>query len=541
MTVRRAWLVVSVVLVLVAVSCAPAPEPQLPDPVITCASVGGDVLADPPASPGLDVTAEFQSNWALSGCTDHTGGGVTGGTFEATSLLIPDIECFPPSGTVWGTGSGQIRWSNRGASQFDARLVYTGTNNDLGILELEITGGMWTGARASFVLRPTAAEGNCFDTPLTSLTLVNRAPVVVRGPLPPPMTEVAEVATGATNTCARIEAGSVRCWGANVYGQLGDGAVLPGSPRDLPVDVVGITEATQVTVGEYHSCALIEGGSVRCWGSGGRGELGNGEWLSSSTPVQVSGITDAVAIAQGAAHTCALRAAGTVECWGYNNYGSLGNGTSGNYADSNLPVEVLGLVDVEAIAAGGSTTCALIEDGTVRCWGQNSSGILGDGTIGPDATTPVTVVGLTDVTALSLGSHACALLGDGTLRCWGANDSGQLGDGSMTLRATPVQVLGIADAVSVEAGSGHTCAIRSGGSVDCWGANTFGQLGDGTTSPRTNPSAVLGIDDATSLGATAHTCAVRAGGSLECWGLNSSGQLGIGSTTNRYLPVPVRS
>jgi hypothetical protein len=203
-------------------------------------------------------------------------------------------------------------------------------------------------------------------------------------------------------------------------------------------------------------------------------------------------------------------------------------------------VVVSGLTNAVAIAAGGAYTCALLSDGTARCWGYNSDGQLGDGTT-TQRLTPVAVSGLTNAVAIATGSyHTCALLSDGSARCWGGNNNGQLGDGTTTKRLTPVTVIGLTNTVAIAGGDFHTCVLRSNGTARCWGHNTFGQLGDGTTTQRTTPVTVSGLTNAVAVaGGHFYTCALLSNGGARCWGDNDNGQLGDGTTTERHTPVVV--
>ena len=362
----------------------------------------------------------------------------------------------------------------------------------------------------------------------------------------------AAIDAGSFHTCARLQDGTLRCWGLNDSGQLGDGTTTNAL---TPVAVAGVAGAAAVSGGGFHTCARFPDGTLECWGRNDSGQLGDPATttFSSATPVRVTGITSAASMTAGGFHTCALLGDGTVQCWGENDFGQLGNGTSDPVPGSPTtvnptPVAVSGITSAVAVSAGGWHTCALLRDGTIQCWGQNTYGQLGDGSpitrpAPGRSSTPVTVTGITTAIAIEAGIfHTCALLADGTLRCWGRNDEGRLGNGTTADSSTPTIVSGIAPAAAAP-GAEHACALLQDGTVRCWGDNNWGQLGNGSpagATATTPATAVTGITTATAASSGAeHTCALLQDGSVQCWGRNTDGRLGNGTTTNAFTPVTV--
>ena len=254
----------------------------------------------------------------------------------------------------------------------------------------------------------------------------------------------------------------------------------------MPVAVLNLTNVTAISAGLFHTCALITGGTVKCWGDGGSSQLGNGQFGDSSVPVDVLNLTNVTAISTGYYHSCALITGGTVKCWGSNGSGQLGDGT----IIANVPVAVSNLTNAMAIGAQRSTSCALITGGTVKCWGENDYGQLGDFTT-TNSSTPVDVPNLTSASTINMGyGFWCTLITGGTFKCLGRNGSGQLGNGTTSHSSVLVAVSNLTNATAISPGGNHSCALITGGTIKCWGYNGDGQLGNGLAWS-TMPTSVL--------------------------------------------------
>jgi alpha-tubulin suppressor-like RCC1 family protein len=366
---------------------------------------------------------------------------------------------------------------------------------------------------------------------------------------------VVSIASGpqSEHACAIMTNATVKCWGRNDRGQLGNNSTDDSS---APVDVQGLTGVVALALGTSHSCALTAAGGVKCWGSNDFGRLGNNAIGDQATPVDVSGLTSAVtAIAVGNGHGCALTFAAGLKCWGLNSDGQLGTGGT---ASTGLAADVPALTsDVTAIAAGGNHTCAMTTTNGIMCWGDNADGAVGDGTSGTDRLVPTAVPFFSSAAlnvAISVGArHSCAIANIGSSSgrpfCWGDNSSGQIGaDPALTPRLlSPSASNNLAvefsggGIVEISAGSNHTCVRVALGSVRCLGGNASGQLGVGTFSSSFQGLYLGSLDTGvrTIVAANGSSYAVTTGLGAKSWGANAFGRLGDGLSTNRSLPSDV--
>jgi alpha-tubulin suppressor-like RCC1 family protein len=325
-------------------------------------------------------------------------------------------------------------------------------------------------------------------------------------------------------------------WGFNASGQLGDGSQ---TTRSTPVAVAepGLG-FSQIAAGVDHSAAIAADGTVWTWGANGYGQLGDGTMSSQLTPVRVPGLVNIIKIAAGSRFTLAVRSDGTLWSWGRNDLGQLGTGTTG--AAQSVPQQVPGLANIVEVAAGSRHSLVVRADRTVWAWGYNGLGQLGDGTE-TDRPTPRRVHALTGAVHIDAGTaHSVAALTNGTVWAWGYNGLGQLGDGTDVNRLAPVKATGLAHIIDVAAGSSHSLAVGGDGTLYAWGSNPSGQLGDGTQTGRFAPASVPGLSGIVQATAGFEmSAALRGDGTVWTCGDNQFGQLGDGTHTMRNTPVQV--
>jgi alpha-tubulin suppressor-like RCC1 family protein len=394
---------------------------------------------------------------------------------------------------------------------------------------------------------------------LPSMVLMapNAASIVsadVGGTLPGPARTAAGLFDhSGAHGCAIVDGDQLVCWGNNFLGQLGDGTE---TDRPLPTAVQqpATPAPVQVSVGVAHSCAVYDDGTARCWGSNGSGQLGRLPTDPRSTPGEAIDLPGPVAsITAGSEHTCALLDDGSVWCWGGLLTATLlvgSNPGSRSLAEPVGPIDFGDQRTAIAVSAGERHTCAALDDGAVVCWGSNDVGQLGDGT-GMPAGEPVAAdlpVGVKARAVAAGDAHSCAVVDtvddDGQLWCWGLDLFGQLGVGSPGggSEDSPVQVVGLpGPVVSVAGGYNHTCALLADATMWCWGWDN-GALGSGepTFGPVALPSGPVPFPPnrsvvAIGLGFT-NSCALADDATLRCWGENNTSQLGTGDTTSRFVP-----
>lgn len=264
--------------------------------------------------------------------------------------------------------------------------------------------------------------------------------------------------------------GQVWSWGNNSFGQLG--RVTTGTSDSTPVSVSSTNNVVSISLGEYHALALLQDGTVQAVGRDDYGQLGDGPTDCSTNSIinlvtpSLPSNAKVVAVEAGRYYSLALLSDGTVYAWGRNNVGQLGIGTTPSPQEA--PVQISGLTDVIALAAGDDHTLALKFDGSIWAWGDNPNGELGTGNNAP-STSPTPLTGITAKAIAAGGNHSVALLANGTVRTWGFNNHGQLGNSSTASSNTPVTVGGLSNVVGIEAVYEFTLARLSDGTVKSWG------------------------------------------------------------------------
>ncbi|MEC7280245.1 MAG: hypothetical protein VXV98_09475, partial [Candidatus Thermoplasmatota archaeon] len=291
------------------------------------------------------------------------------------------------------------------------------------------------------------------------------------------------VSGGWYHTCAILDNGDLKCWGRDNFGQLGNGATPysdQSSPQSTAIDLGSGRTAVAVSAGYGHTCAILDNGDLKCWGRDNYGQIGDGGTIGyndndftsgPSEPIDLGTGRTAVTVALGGYHTCAILDDGSVKCWGFDGWGQLGDGGTSTDQASPVSVDLGPGRTAVAISAGEAHTCAILDDGSVKCWGMDNHGQLGDGGTSTDQASPVSVdlgPGRTAVAVSAGESHTCAILDDGSVKCWGSNQWSAIGLGVTEGQQyqpkvySPTQTASLGTgrtAVAIAVGVHHSCAI----------------------------------------------------------------------------------
>jgi alpha-tubulin suppressor-like RCC1 family protein/sugar lactone lactonase YvrE len=475
---------------------------------------------------------ENQSGNVTLSITVTDSGSLAQESIEITVTSIPDppvISNISDLTMTFNTVSS-IDFSVTDADSVDLTVSIQTSNSSLAALESISLSG--TGSAKTLTITPSTDETGSSIVTITASDsdgLTSQSIFVLS--VVPDRCEIIDIAAGQLHTLALLEGGTLKSWGYNNLGCLGDGTLLSSS---TPVNVTNISDVTSIMAYD-HNIALKSDGTVWTWGSNTNGQIGDGTTTSISIPYQVS-INNIIAIGRGNKHSFAVKSDGTVMGWGLNDYYQLADGTTN---DRYTAVAVSDLTNVVAVSGGYQQSLAITTDGQVKSWGKGIFGMLGLGN-STDMTLPTLISSLSNVTAVCGSTYqSYALKDDGTVWSTGTNSTGQLGDGTTTASNIFIQA-SITDVVSISVLYYHVIALKNDGTAWVWGSNDYGQLGDGTTN---NSSTPIQFGTFTNVIAVAagklHSVVLLSDGSIWASGYNNFGQLGDGTTTDSLTPVQV--
>lgn len=339
-------------------------------------------------------------------------------------------------------------------------------------------------------------------------------------------------------------------------GNTGNTTSTAGSinPNTVPTTVEGLTNVKQIASGLNHCLALMADGTVKAWGLNNFGQLGINQNLGTNVanpvPVTIPGISNVKQLVAGPDYSMALLADGTVKAWGNNCFGQLGTNINlGSDKANPVPNTIPDLVGAKQISAGAAHAVALLDSGTIKAWGQNTYGQLGFDTKGVAVSVTTKIAGFTRVEQISAGAyHTVALMSDGTVKAWGWNNGGQLGNSTNSTtdlpNFEPQAIAGIKGVRQVSGGCYHTAVLMEDGTLKVFGRNNYGQLGvsnnAGTTNPNVEPSVVQELKNVKQIiTGYNHTVALKWDNTINIWGWNNMSQLGNGKTEDSWAPLAV--
>jgi alpha-tubulin suppressor-like RCC1 family protein len=478
---------------------------------------GADPTPWSPVFAGPFAIAGTTTVKAIAYAPDRAPSGVASGTYQINLGAVETPTLSVPSGSYVTSRTVTVSCATTGAT-----IRYTTNGSDPTVSDPTIASG-----GTLLVDRAMIVKAAAWKTGIPQ-SAVARRDYVVTG----------MVAAGGNSTLGLKSDGTLWAWGANPWGQLGDGTT---TFRPSPVQVTGLSSVITVAAGQNHSLAVKSDGTVWAWGYNGYGQLGDGTTTQRSAPVQVTGLSSVITVAAGQNHSLALKSDGSLWAWGSNGFGQLGDGTT---TQRTAPVQITGVTGVAAIAAGQDHSLAAKSDSSVWAWGYNYYGQVGDGT-NTQRLLPVSLSNFSGVSRVAAGvSFSVALRTNGqspgTIWSWGLNAVGQLGDGSILNKNVPGEAA--PGVVALAAGERHVVAPSIDGRTVAWGANDVSQLGNAGSAARSFGLPASGVTEILQAAAgISHTVGLRADGSVSGWGGNGSGQLGIGSQTNQTIAVSIPS
>ena len=534
------------------------------------------------------ISAAAMSLWIVTACGDSGVSSASEGASSTSSGDGSSTGALPPPGTSTGddtpTGSASESASTGEASSTGAVSVTTG--------EPDTTS---TGSSSSTTTGDdTSSSGADTSTSTGDDTSSSSGDGSSSTGEPPPELgpfDVDDLDAGHGHVCARLHSGRVKCWGGYAdSGDLGLGDTLPRGTtpgtmgNNLPFVDLGEGQVASAVGSYYAGCAILGGGALKCWGQGTFGALGTGNSESlGDEPGEMGDLLKVIdlgkdrtvtQVATAVWTTCAVLDDQSAKCWGWNGNGWLGQGDKndrgdnpGEMGDLLKPINLGKDRKVVTIAIDNSHACALLDDATVKCWGQQAEGNLGNGlpgigAIGDGPGEMGDVLKAVDfgqgrtVKQLGVGArHACVILDNDRVKCWGSNDYGQLGLGDTVRRGDDPGEMGDAlphvdlgtgrTAVQIAAAYFHSCAILDDNSLKCWGSGTLGANGQGEASNRGDGPGEMGDNlPPIDLGADRHAikvapganynCALLDNHKVKCWGVGGTqGALGYEDMSHR--------
>ncbi|QDK38986.1 hypothetical protein [Bdellovibrio sp. NC01] len=486
------------------------------DGKITLCVVGKDNAGN------IDYTKSVSSTWwkdtVLSTLrfesveqTVNTGAGV-----QYVNVILTPAKAYPVS-FLMDVGGDTIYNVDHGYSSSAIQTINAGTTSSLiGVNILQNNSRTGLGL-LSFVLNgsPFPSGGllqidPSFDSSSMLIRYAGTQPVV------------SSIAAGGQHTCAVLNTGALKCWGANDFNQSTTTTEKITAVATAPI----AANFSKVTAGQKHTCGITTGGVAYCWGSNESGQLGSTN-LSNTQVAVDSGTILYSSISAGPSATCGITTAGILRCWGL-----ISSVVAPAVLDSGT--------NYSSVSVGANHICGITTSNILKCMGTNDKGQLGNGST-VNSSTFVTIDGGIAYSAVAAGNgFTCGIVANSKyLKCWGQNDYGQVGNNSTANVTTPTVIDGSNPYLSVFVGPNFACGLTNSNNLKCWGSNSDGQFGDGTVDKKIIPTQVNSNTYAAGSAGGAHVCMVTATGELSCAGSNSSAQMGNINWTYKRAPTSV--